>query len=53
MTWDDGLVDAWKADKRMVLLVKLPTYPPSPNQVEFYLGLDDKCERDLESVTAD
>jgi ubiquitin-conjugating enzyme E2 Q len=47
MMWDDGLVDAWKEDRRIVLLVKVPTYPPRPGQMEFYLGLDDRCEQEI------
>lgn len=37
--WDDGLVDAWKSDMRIVLLVGCTTYPPKLGDLRYWLAL--------------
>ncbi|EIW65961.1 hypothetical protein TREMEDRAFT_74889 [Tremella mesenterica DSM 1558] len=40
--WDDDLVEAWKQDKRIVLLVGVTSYPPKLDGMRYWLGLNDK-----------
>jgi len=48
--WDDGLVEAWREDQRLTLLVGVTTYPPHPDQMRFWLGFDKKCELSLNTA---
>lgn len=41
--WDDGLVDAWKDDQRFTMLIKIESYPPHPDKMEFFLGFHKNC----------
>ena len=42
--WDDGLVDAWKHDMGIVLLVGCTIYPPKLGELRYWLGLHKNCE---------
>lgn len=50
--WDDGLVDAWKADKQFTLLVQVEGYPPQLDNMTFHLGFFDHYKPSLEEVVA-
>nr|XP_031859462.1 uncharacterized protein CI109_005108 [Kwoniella shandongensis]KAA5526534.1 hypothetical protein CI109_005108 [Kwoniella shandongensis] len=36
--WDDGLVEAWKDDQRITLLIGTETYPPHLDRMRYWLG---------------
>ncbi|WVQ67429.1 uncharacterized protein L199_005626 [Kwoniella botswanensis] len=36
--WDDGLVDAWKKDQRLILMMGTDTYPPHLDKMKYWLG---------------
>jgi ubiquitin-conjugating enzyme E2 Q len=42
--WDDGLVEAWKNDKRFTLLIGTETYPPRLDNKQYWIGLFDNRE---------
>ena len=42
--WDDGLAEAWQDDMRITMLVSVYSYPPHPDQMDYYLGLHKDCE---------
>ncbi|WVW84288.1 hypothetical protein I302_106319 [Kwoniella bestiolae CBS 10118] len=36
--WDDGLVNAWKKDRRLTLMMGTDTYPPHLDKMNYWLG---------------
>ncbi|WVQ77891.1 hypothetical protein IAR50_007596 [Cryptococcus sp. DSM 104548] len=48
-TWDDGLVEAWDDDQRLILMMGIEEYPPKPESMRFWMGLhpDYKPSRQL------
>jgi ubiquitin-conjugating enzyme E2 Q len=42
--WDDGLVEAWKDEERLTLLMRVNGYPPSLDHAHFYVGLGKNCK---------
>lgn len=50
--WDDGLVDAWTQDQRLVLLIKTSQYPIHIDRVTFHMGRDSHYKPSADVVEA-
>lgn len=36
--WDDGLVEAWRTDQRLTLLMSVTEYPPHLDKIKYTIG---------------
>ncbi|OCF31971.1 hypothetical protein I316_06356 [Kwoniella heveanensis BCC8398] len=50
--WDDGLVEAWKNDKRLVLLMGVNSYPPQLDQMGYWCCFHSDYKPSLEETVA-
>ncbi|WVF71109.1 hypothetical protein IAT40_005906 [Kwoniella sp. CBS 6097] len=50
--WDDGLVEAWKEDQRIVLLIGVESYPPRLDQMKYWLSFHSDYKPSLEETVA-
>ncbi|WVQ99753.1 hypothetical protein IAU59_006895 [Kwoniella sp. CBS 9459] len=50
--WDDGLVEAWKNDQRIVLFMGVDTYPAPLDQIKYWLCFHPDYKPSLDEIVA-